>query len=182
LRSGCRHLHRQRRPGACPGARPRRRAGLRQRVLRRRHRDTLRRQPPVRLRAREGPGRPAGLLQDQERDGANPGNLIPGNLIPGTGRRDAGAAARGDEVTDALFTADFKAEPYWWEASPRPPAVERPLPAEADVVVVGSGYTGLSAALQTARGGRSTVVLERETAGWGCSSRNGGQISTSVKP
>lgn len=50
------------------------------------------------------------------------------------------------------------------------------------MVVVGAGYTGLCAALQTARGGRSTVVLDAEEAGWGCSTRNGGQISTSLKP
>jgi glycine/D-amino acid oxidase-like deaminating enzyme len=50
------------------------------------------------------------------------------------------------------------------------------------VVVVGSGYTGLSAALQLARGGRSTLVVDSEAAGWGCSTRNGGQVSSSVKP
>ena len=54
-------------------------------------------------------------------------------------------------------------------------------PASADVLVIGSGYTGLSAAIPTARGGRHTVVLDAEAAGWGCSTRNGGQISTSIK-
>jgi glycine/D-amino acid oxidase-like deaminating enzyme len=82
----------------------------------------------------------------------------------------------------ALFTPDFRALPYWWEKTPRPDFGGPPLPAHADVVVVGSGYTGLNAALQLARGGRSTVVLDAEAAGWGCSSRNGGQVSSSVKP
>ena len=50
------------------------------------------------------------------------------------------------------------------------------------MLVVGAGYTGLHAALQTARGGRSTLVVDAEEAGWGCSTRNGGQISTSIKP
>ncbi|MBS0561344.1 MAG: FAD-binding oxidoreductase [Proteobacteria bacterium] len=71
--------------------------------------------------------------------------------------------------------------PYWWDATPRPSIALSALPARADVVVVGSGYTGLVAALQTARGGRSTVVLDAEDAGYGCSTRNGGQISTSIK-
>ena len=85
-------------------------------------------------------------------------------------------------MTDALFTSDFKLTPYWWEHVPRPALPQAELPARADVVVVGSGYTGLHAAVQTARGGRHTVVLDAEDAGWGCSTRNGGQISTSIKP
>ena len=43
-----------------------------------------------------------------------------------------------------------------------------------DVVVVGAGYTGLSAARTLGRLGASVVVLEREEAGWGASARNGG--------
>ncbi|MDH3690216.1 MAG: FAD-binding oxidoreductase [Gammaproteobacteria bacterium] len=80
-----------------------------------------------------------------------------------------------------LFTSDFKEAPYWWEAAPRPELPQLPLPKRVDVLVIGSGYTGLSAALQTARGGRETLVLDAEDAGWGCSSRNGGQVSTSIK-
>ena len=80
-----------------------------------------------------------------------------------------------------LFTADARLTPYWWDDVPRPVLPDTPLPAKADVVVIGSGYTGLSAALQTARGGRATLVLDAEDAGFGCSTRNGGQISTSVK-
>lgn len=82
----------------------------------------------------------------------------------------------------AVFGDGFKATPYWWERVPRPDLGAPPLPEKADVVVVGSGYTGLNAALETARGGRATLVLDAEAAGFGCSSRNGGQISTSIKP
>lgn len=80
------------------------------------------------------------------------------------------------------FTDDCKTSPYWWDETPRSQIQTTALPASADVVVVGAGYTGLCAALQTARGGRSTVVLDAQDAGWGCSTRNGGQISTSLKP
>lgn len=80
-----------------------------------------------------------------------------------------------------LFTPDYKETPFWWERVPRPVLPEAALPARVDVAIIGSGYTGLSAAIQTARGGRDTIVLDAEDAGWGCSTRNGGQISTSIK-
>ena len=48
--------------------------------------------------------------------------------------------------------------------------------------MVGSGYTGLCSSIQTSRNGLETLVLDAEDAGWGGSSRNGGQISTSLKP
>jgi gamma-glutamylputrescine oxidase len=47
---------------------------------------------------------------------------------------------------------------------------------EADLVVVGGGCTGLSAAFHAARAGLSVVVLEGGRVGWGASGRNGGQI------
>ena len=81
-----------------------------------------------------------------------------------------------------IFTKDFKTTPYWWDQTPRPAVPVQNLPDAVDVAVIGSGYTGLHAALAIARGGRSVLVLEAEDAGWGCSSRNGGQISTSIKP
>ena len=85
------------------------------------------------------------------------------------------------EIHD-LFTESFKSQPYWWEGAPLSHDSTPGLPAEADVVVVGSGYTGLHAALQTAKAGLSTLVLDAEAIGWGCSRRNGGQVSTSIKP
>ncbi len=81
-----------------------------------------------------------------------------------------------------LFAPAYKPEPFWWERSPLCAEPEPSLPASADVVIIGSGYTGLCAAIQTARGGRHTVVIEADAIGSGCSSRNGGQISTSIKP
>jgi glycine/D-amino acid oxidase-like deaminating enzyme len=40
----------------------------------------------------------------------------------------------------------------------------------------------LHCALQTASAGRRTTVIDAEAAGWGCSTRNGGQISGEIKP
>jgi len=72
--------------------------------------------------------------------------------------------------------------PYWWDTAPALPNLTiRPLPASADVVVIGSGYTGLSAARVLALRGVQVVVLEKETFGWGASSRNGGQVLTGLK-
>lgn len=81
-----------------------------------------------------------------------------------------------------IFTEDFKTEPYWWESTPRPDLPRPALPKSVDVLIIGAGYTGLSAALELARAGRSVLVCDAEAAGWGCSTRNGGQISRSVKP
>ena len=81
----------------------------------------------------------------------------------------------------------MKEHPYWWDTVPAatPHSELRTqnsaLPARADVVIVGAGYTGLSAARYLARGGASVAVLEREQVGWGASSRNGGQVLTGLK-
>lgn len=72
--------------------------------------------------------------------------------------------------------ADMKDAPFWWDQAPRSAIERAPIPAEADVAIVGSGYTGLSAALTALRGGKSVVVFEAEEAGFGASSRNGGGV------
>ncbi len=86
-------------------------------------------------------------------------------------------------MTDqSIFAHGFKSDPYWWEQTPRPEIAQEDLPASVEVAIVGSGYTGLNAAIQTARGGRETLIFDAGDAGFGCSTRNGGQISTSIKP
>ncbi|TKV69267.1 FAD-binding oxidoreductase [Marinobacter panjinensis] len=71
--------------------------------------------------------------------------------------------------------------PSYYAASankaPRRPALQGQC--EADVCVVGAGYTGLSTALFLAEAGFRVVVLEAATVGWGASGRNGGQIVNS---
>ena len=59
------------------------------------------------------------------------------------------------------------------------PAPARPAlvgEVEAEVCVVGAGFTGLSAALELAERGHRVVVVEAAKVGWGASGRNGGQI------
>ena len=72
--------------------------------------------------------------------------------------------------------------PLWMQDAAAPPLADQPLPAQVDVLIVGAGYTGLSAARETAASGRSTLVLDSAPLGGGCSSRNGGQVAYSIKP
>ncbi len=65
---------------------------------------------------------------------------------------------------------------FWWADAPPPKSYQnKSLPEKADVVVIGGGFTGTSAALRLAKGGANVTLLEAETIGWGASSRNGGQ-------
>ncbi|MDH3694176.1 MAG: FAD-dependent oxidoreductase, partial [Gammaproteobacteria bacterium] len=60
-------------------------------------------------------------------------------------------------MSEQIFTDNFKAQSFWWDRSPRPEPGGEALLEKADVVIVGSGYTGLCAAIQTGRGGQHTV-------------------------
>src|SRR3546814_4551646 len=82
--------------------------------------------------------------------------------------------------TIEIFAADFKAAPFWWEAVTPDDAGSVPPPAETEVAVVGSGYGGLSAALELARHGIDVTVLEAGLFGQGASTRNGGHVSGGV--
>jgi glycine/D-amino acid oxidase-like deaminating enzyme len=76
-----------------------------------------------------------------------------------------------------------KTIPFWTDQFPRPsdlPVAVTP-PTEVDVAIVGSGYTGLNAARVLARSGATVAVLERESIGWGASSRNGGMATPGIK-
>ncbi|MGO4737142.1 NAD(P)/FAD-dependent oxidoreductase [Bosea sp. 2KB_26] len=69
-----------------------------------------------------------------------------------------------------------------WELSapPAPPTTVLREQISADVVIVGGGYTGLSAALHLARGGKKVVVLEAIEIGFGASGRNSGFVNAGL--
>ncbi len=75
----------------------------------------------------------------------------------------------------------MKQTSFWVEDHPRPEGLTSDLPAQCDVAIVGSGLTGLSAAVRLAQGGRSVVVLDRNEIASGASSINGGMVSPDVK-
>ena len=80
-----------------------------------------------------------------------------------------------------LFTPDFRARPWWWEAAEPGAETTQELPERTDVCIVGGGYAGLNCALELARSGTSCVVLDAQRIGEGASSRNGGLVTGGVK-
>ena len=69
-----------------------------------------------------------------------------------------------------------------WELSAPPPPHTTQLTEEltCDVVVIGAGYTGLSAALHLVRGGVNVCVLEAHEIGFGASGRNSGLVNAGM--
>src|ERR1700716_745074 len=74
--------------------------------------------------------------------------------------------------------ADVRWPDSLW-AAVTPPGPELPRlhgAAEADVVVIGAGFTGLSSALHLREAGVDVAVVEAMEPGWGASGRNNGQV------
>jgi len=70
--------------------------------------------------------------------------------------------------------------PSYYAATATPFAAQPALhgQVQADVCIIGGGYTGLSAALHLADLGYSVVLLEAHRLGFGASGRNGGQVGS----
>ncbi len=65
----------------------------------------------------------------------------------------------------------YAATAHWQDARPALRGAE-----QADICVIGAGFTGISAALELAERGFSVIVLEAMRVGFGASGRNGGQM------
>ena len=75
----------------------------------------------------------------------------------------------------------MKQVPFWVDDHARPDGLTGELPQQTDYLVIGSGYTGLSAALRLASAGRDVTVIEAGAIAGGASSVNGGFVSRDVK-
>jgi glycine/D-amino acid oxidase-like deaminating enzyme len=81
------------------------------------------------------------------------------------------------------MTEPFPLGPALWATTAPPPPATAPLTesGQADVVVIGGGFCGLSTALHLAEAGLRPVVLEAREIGFGGSGRNGGQVIPGLK-
>ena len=72
---------------------------------------------------------------------------------------------------------------YWTEEYPlgKTYDVSTELPDKVDFVIIGSGYTGLTAARVLAKADCSVAVFDEKKIGWGASSRNGGMATPGLK-
>ena len=73
--------------------------------------------------------------------------------------------------------------PLWTDQFPRPNNLvtsDNPN-SDIDIAIIGSGYTGLCAARILRKNGASVTIFDRNTVGWGASSRNGGMATPGLK-
>ena len=72
--------------------------------------------------------------------------------------------------------------PYWWEGGRALPELSTEPPADNELVIIGGGFTGLSAALTAAGKGVAVTVIDAAKPGQGASTRNGGMIGAPHRP
>jgi len=88
---------------------------------------------------------------------------------------------KADGTQPHVFAEGFSTDPYWWIEAPRPQLPQADVPERADVVVVGSGFTGLSAAITLGSAGRKPIVVEAGDPGDGASTRNTGSMGRTFR-
>src|SRR6202163_3124589 len=77
-----------------------------------------------------------------------------------------------------MNTTDVRWPDSLWAAAtpPGPDLPELIGTQQADVIVIGAGFTGLSTALHLREAGVDVAIIEAAEPGWGASGRNNGQV------
>jgi glycine/D-amino acid oxidase-like deaminating enzyme len=80
-----------------------------------------------------------------------------------------------------ITTENFKDSPYWLD----PPSLttsytDKTLSQKTDVLVIGGGYTGTTAAIRLKQAGIEVVLIDAENLGTTASARNGGMVLTGL--
>src|ERR1039458_9692465 len=90
----------------------------------------------------------------------------------------SGPLASIEQERMTMDTANVSWSGSLWAAvtPPGPDLPELVGTAEADVIVIGGGFTGLSTALHLREVGVDVAVVEAMEPGWGASGRNNGQV------
>lgn len=73
-------------------------------------------------------------------------------------------------------SAERLGTPYWWVHGAALPELPSKLPKKTELLIVGAGYTGLSAAIAASDAGAKVVVVDAGLPGQGASTRNGGMF------
>ena len=74
---------------------------------------------------------------------------------------------------NSIFSPDYQETPYWLDHPDLKVVQEQSLPASTELLVIGSGYTGLNAAIQAVKNEIETLVIDEGDLGGGCSTKNG---------
>ncbi|MBP0620897.1 FAD-dependent oxidoreductase [Cupriavidus sp. LEh25] len=97
-------------------------------------------------------------------------------VMPAMAVMQSARTVPAEEVKETADLEKYRALGGWVEKpDDLQPALEGDV--SADVVIVGAGFAGLSAALELAKQGAKVIVLEREFAGFGASGRNAGYLA-----
>ena len=76
-----------------------------------------------------------------------------------------------------IFAESFEEQPLWWQDAAPVGISDVERSGETDVLIVGSGYAGLSCALSLSNSGMDVTVVDAEKCGMGASTRNAGFLS-----
>ena len=80
-----------------------------------------------------------------------------------------------------ILTENFKETPYWLDPLPLTDSfTDQSLPEKTDVLVIGGGYTGMTAAIRLKQAGVNVTLIDAEKLGTTASGRNGGMTLTGL--